>query len=145
VARAANQRYLDTLAVVDLPAATEKQLDRLCQPVSFHGRRRRGLNPLRAQEQQLFLAVLRGDHLLNGFRNRDLVERLHPRPTNDAREQRRRTARVSRLIQLLRAHGLVAKVPHSYRYQVSAKGQAIMSTAVHLHHQAFPKELKQIA
>src|SRR4029077_16604310 len=31
VAQAANQRYLDALAVVDMPSATEKQLDRLCQ------------------------------------------------------------------------------------------------------------------
>lgn len=145
VARAANKRYLDALAVVDLPAATEKQLDRVCEPAVFHGRRRRALNPLRADEQQLFLAVLGGDNLLNGFRNRDLVERLYPRATKDACEQRRRTAHVSRLMQLLRAHGLVAKIPHSYRYRVSAKGQAIMSAAVQVRHKVFPKEIKDVA
>lgn len=145
VAQAANLRYLDALAVVDLPAATEKQLDRLCQPVKYHGRRRRGLNPLRAEEQALFFAVMRGDHLLNGFRNHDVVERLHPRPTTDPCEQRRRTARVSRLIQLLRAHGLVAKVPHSYRYRVTQKGHALMSAAVAVRHRAFPKELRDVA
>ncbi len=144
VAQAANHRYLDALAVVDMPTATEKQLDHLCQPVPFHGRRRRGLNPLRAEEQQLFLAILRGDHLLNGFRNRDLVERLYQRSPKDSCEQRRRTARVSRLIQLLRAHRLVAKVPHSYRYQVTDKGQALMSAAVYVRHKTFPKELNDV-
>ncbi len=127
-----------------MPTATEKQLDRLCQPVPFHGRPRRGLNPLRAEEQQLFLAVLRGDHLLNGFRNRDLVEWLYPRSTKDSCEQRRRTARVSRLIQLLRAHRLVAQVPHSYRYHVTDKGQALMGAAVDIRHKAFPKELNDV-
>jgi hypothetical protein len=145
VARAANQRYLDALAVVDLPTATAQHLDRLCQPVRYHGRRRRGLNPLRAEEQELFFAALRGDHLLNGFRNRDLAEQLYPRPTKDSREQCRRTARVARLIQLLRAHGLIAKIPHSYRYRVTDKGEAIMSAAVYLRHKAFPKELKTVA
>ncbi len=145
VARAANQRYLEALAVVDLPTATAQHLDRLCQPIRYHGRRRRGLNPLRAEEQELFFAAMRGDHLLNGFRNRDLAEQLYPRPTKDIHGQRRRTARVSRLIQLLRAHALIAKIPHSYRYRVTDKGEAIMSAAVYLRHKAFPKELNDVA
>ena len=145
VARAANQRYLDALAVVDMPSATVKQLDRMCQPVPFHGRRQRGLNPLSAAEQKLFFAVMRGDNLLNGFRNHDLSERLYPHASKDACEQRRRTARVSRLLQLLRAHGLIAKVPHSYRYRVTDKGQALMSAAIVVRHKAFPKELSEVA
>jgi len=145
VAHAANQRYLNALAVVDRPTAIEKQLDRVCQPVAFEGRRRRGLNPLRAEEQQLFLAALRGDNLLNGFRNRDVVERLYPRPTRDGAERRRRTAHVSRQIQLLRAHGLVARIQHSYRYRVTAKGHAIMSAAVQVRHKTFPKEVNEVA
>jgi hypothetical protein len=145
VARAANQRYLNALAVVDMPTATENQLDRLCQPVRFHGRRRRGLNLLRAADQELFFAVMRGDNLLNGFRNRDLSERLYPRSTKDPCEKRRRTARVSRMIQLLRAHGLVAKIPHSFRYRITDNGNAIMSTAIDLRHKVFPKELRAVA
>lgn len=144
VARTANQRYLDALAVVDMPNATAKQLDRLCEPISFHGRRRRGLNPLRAEEQQLFFAVMRGEHRLNGFRNRDLVEHLDPR-TSDARQKRRRMAQVSRWLQLLRAHGLVAKIPHSYRYRVTAKGEALMSAAIYVRYKAFPQELPNAA
>jgi hypothetical protein len=145
VARAANTRYLNALAVVDMPSATRQQLDRASTPVAYHQRRQRGLNLLHAHEQQLFVAVLRGDHLLNGFRNRDLADHLYPRPTRDLHEQRRRTARISRQIRLLRAHGLIAKIPHSYRYKVTAKGHAIMSTAVYLRHKAFPKELQPVA
>jgi hypothetical protein len=145
VARAANDRYLNALAVVDMPSATRKQLDRVCEPVKFHKKRQRGLNLLQEREQQLFFAALKGEHLLNGFRNRDLAEHLYPRPAQDGQEQRRRTARISRQIQLLRAHGLLAKIPHSYRYKVTAKGQAIMSAAVYLRHKAFPKELQGVA
>lgn len=145
VAQAANQRYLDALAAVDKPTVTAKQLDRLCEPVPYQGRHRRGLNLLRADEQKLFFAVMKGDHLLNGFRNRDLVEHLYARSTTDSCEQRRRTARTSRWIHLLRAHGLVAKIPHSYRYRVTAKGRALMSTAVHLRHRALEEKLKPTA
>jgi hypothetical protein len=145
VAQAANSRYLNALAVVDMPSATRQQLDRISRPVRYHQRRQRGLHLLAAPEHQLFVAVLRGDHLLNGFRNRDLADHLYPRPTPDPQEQRRRTARISRQMQLLRAHGLIAKIPHSYRYQVTAKGHAIMSTAVYLRHKAFPNELQGVA
>jgi hypothetical protein len=45
------------------------------------------------------------------------------------------------LLQLLRGHGLIAKIPYSHRYRVTAKGEAIMGTAIYLRCKAFPKEL----
>ena len=145
VARAANQRYLDALAVVDPPQVAEKHLDRTCKPVKFHSRRRRGLNLLRAEEQKLFRAVLRGEHRLNGFRNRDVAEQLFGSAARSPAERRRRTAQVSRHLQLLRAHGLIAKVAHSHRYRVTAKGEALMSAATYIRCKAFPKELDGVA
>jgi hypothetical protein len=141
VALASNQRYLDALAVVDVPPATERQLDRLSQPVSHHGRRRRGLNLMHTEEQKLFQAILRGEHRLNGFRNRDILNTLHTQPTRSADERRRRMHRVSRQLQLLRAHGLIGKVPHSHRYQITPKGEAVMSTAIRVRAKTFPQEL----
>jgi hypothetical protein len=140
VARAANQRYLEALAVVDRPGTTRRQLNRVCKPVSFHQRRRRGLNLLRDEEQRLFLAVLQGQNRLHGFRNADIARYLDPTHREQA-SQCRRTARISRQLQLLRAHGLIAKIPHSYRYRVTAHGEALMTTAIYLRHKSFPKEL----
>jgi hypothetical protein len=145
VARAANQRYLDALAVVDRPAASAQQLDRASQPVRFHGRRRRALNLLAAQDQRLFLAVLRGEHRLNGLRNADIARELYGPPPRDPAARRRRTAQVSRRLQLLRAHGLLAKVPHAHRYRITPKGEALMSAAVYVRYKAFPKELDHVA
>src|SRR5262245_45891778 len=104
VARAANERYLSALAVVDRPQASTKILDRVQKPTRLGRRRCRGLNLLRVEEQKLFRAVLRGEHHLNGFRNRDLQAALFPTPVRGVAEQRRRTAQVSRLLHLLRAH-----------------------------------------
>jgi hypothetical protein len=145
VASAANQRYLNALAVVARPSATAKQAERVSEPVRFHGRRRRALNLLRHEEQRLFFAVLQGDSRLHGFRSRDVATVLFPKPAATLTQQRSRTARISRLLQLLRAHGLIAKVPRSHRYHITAKGEAIMSSAVYLRHKAFPKELANVA
>jgi hypothetical protein len=144
VARAANQRYLDALAVVARPDATRRHLDRASAPVRFRGRQRRGLNLLRQHEQRLFRAVLQGAHRLQGFRNADVVRALEPRPRDVAARQRC-TARTSRLLHLLRAHGLIAKIPHSYRYRVTPHGERLMSAAIYLRYKAFPKELAHIA
>ena len=145
VARAANQRYLDALAVVDPPCATRKLLDRVCEPVKFHQRRRRGLNLLHADEQRLFRAAMLGEHRLHGLRNRDVALKLFGPPPKDPVVARRRCARVTRLLQLLRAHGLIAKIPHNHRYRITPNGEAIMGSAVYVTYKTFPKELANVA
>jgi hypothetical protein len=145
VARAANERYLGALAVVDRPAASVKILDQASKPARLGKRRHRGLNLLRLQEQTWFRAVLRGEHHLNGFRNGDIQAALFPTRVQDVAEQRRRTAHVSRLLQLLRAHGLIAKVPRAHRYRVTTKGEALMSAAIYARHKVFPNELQDVA
>jgi hypothetical protein len=141
VGRAANERYLEALAVVDDLGVGQRELDRRLAAVQQQGRRHRALQPLGQDDQALFAATLRGEHAIRGFRNGELAERLFgPRPS-DPVERRRRCGRVSRRISLLRAHGLVAKIPRTRRYRVTASGQRFMSTAIHLRRKLFPKEL----
>src|SRR5207302_8223546 len=109
------------------------------------GKRKRALQPLSPADQKLFLAALRGEHRLKGFRNRDLARRLYPQETKDKTERRRRCGRVTRLIQLLRAHGLVAKIPRSRRYRVTPLGERLMMTAIYVRHHYLPKELHETA
>jgi hypothetical protein len=145
VARAANERYLSALAVVNRPQASLKVLEQVQRPARAGSRRRRGLNLLGKAEQKLFQAVLRGEHHINGFRNRDIQAAFFPTRAKDVRERRRRTAHVSRLLQMLRAHGLIAKVPHAHRYRVTAKGETLMSAAIYARCKVFPKELQGVA
>jgi hypothetical protein len=141
VSQRANERYLEALAVVNDLGVGQRELDWRCAPVSFQGRRRRGLQPLSRDEQALFQAVLRGEHTVRGFRNGEVAERLYgPRP-KDPGERRRRSGQVSRRISLLRAHGLVAKYPRSRRYRVTFAGQRFMSTAIHVRAKLFTQEL----
>jgi hypothetical protein len=145
VARASNERYLDALAAVEPVQTSAEHLDRVSEPARFHQRRRRGLNLLRAIEQKLFRAVLLGEHRLNGFRNKDIAVQLFGPIPNDPVQRRSRTARVSRLLQLLRAHRLIAKVPHAHRYQITTAGEAMMSAALYVRYKTFPRELTLVA
>jgi len=121
------------------------RLDRLNKPARFQNRRRRGLNLLHPDEQQLFFAVLQGPHRLNGFRNHDILRQLFPTADSDPRQTQRRRNQVTRKLQLLRAHGLIAKVPHSHRYRITNQGEAMMTKAVYARYKLFPKELSLVA
>lgn len=145
VSRSANSRYLQALAVVDDDRAARRLLDRVTRPAKLNGRSKRALQPLSPAEQQLFLAVLRGEHRLQGFRNKDLAQRLYGQRTKDAAQRRRRCGRVTRLIQLLRAHGLVAKIPRTRRYRITVQGEKLMRAALKVKQIDLPKELSEAA
>ena len=57
------------------------------------------------------------------MRNRDLQRLLYGQPAPSRQEARGRSAAVSRKLRLLRAHGVIQKVPKTHRYQVTAGGR----------------------
>jgi hypothetical protein len=145
VAQASNARYLDALAVVEPLPARAHDLDRLSRPVRFRGRRRRALNVLSPTDLALFRAALLGEHRLGGFRNRDLADRLYGPAPCSAVQARRRTSRVGRLLQLLRGHGLIAKIAHTHRYRVTIKGETLMGAVLYVRYKAFHHALQDAA
>jgi hypothetical protein len=125
VSRAANGRYLEALASTRGTEPLGAAVKELCQPVRKDGYRFRGLNPL-SQPDALLLEILsRGEWTINGFRNADLRKHLYPAGTRCAEVARRRTAAVSRKLRLLRAHGLIKKIPGSHRYLLTAQGRKL--------------------
>lgn len=120
--QSANQRYLDSLAALDSSTPLRVFTDRLSQPVIQDHRRVRALNPL-GGDARLLAIINRSEFLIKGFRNADIRTTLMGSDPEDRAERRRRSARISRLIALLRAHGLVKKIPQTQRYQITAFAQ----------------------
>jgi hypothetical protein len=145
VSGSANRRYLEAMAVVEDDSGARQLLDRVTKPAPLAGRSKRALQPLSPADQELFRAVMRGEHRLRGFRNRDVAEKLVPKPTTDRAEARRRCGRVTRLIQLLRAHGLVAKIPRTRRYQITKQGELVMSASIKAKDVYLPKTIHEAA
>jgi hypothetical protein len=127
VPQKANERYWDALSTVDDGTRFSEFTRTLEQPCQYQGRRVRALHPFPADDHQLLQAVNRGEFVLNGFRNRDLQLLLYgpvpPRSPLSPQEKRRRSAAVSRKLRILRAHGLIQKVPKTHRYQVTSHGR----------------------
>ena len=119
---AGNARYLTALAVVGLTTPSYQVLDRVSRPVSST-QRHRALRPISPEDASLFQVILQGEHVVQGFRNRDLRVALRDDPRNTS-------ARITRLLALLRAHKLIFKVPKTNYYRVTRKGLEVMSTAL---------------
>ena len=130
VSQKANERYMSALASVDDSTTIEELTRCLEQPVSWRGRRLRGLRLFHSEDQHLLQAVSRGEFTLNGLRNRDLRALFFRGEALSPQEKRRRSAWVSRKLCLLRAHGLLQKVAHTHRYLVTAAGRKILTAAL---------------
>jgi hypothetical protein len=126
VSQAANDRYLVALASVTGSNSLHQEAASVCQPVLYHTRRYRGLNPLCDSDYALLQAVSQGQFILSGLRNSDLRAALY-KPAKDLLQRRRQAAAITRKIAMLRAHGLLRKIPHSHRYQLTPKGRRIIT------------------
>jgi hypothetical protein len=123
--------------------------DKLAKPVVTKKSRSRGLTPLTGIDSPLITILLRGEFALNGFRNRDppvADELLFPTTnattsdstspntaTSDSNatalaERRRQSGQVTRLLRLFRAPGLIQKILHTHRSQLTATGRRILPT-----------------
>jgi hypothetical protein len=122
VSQAANERYLESMATVEEKTPLGELTKRLCRPVRWEGKRVRALNPLSAADARLLETVNRGEFAINGFRNRDLRKLLY-KETSDPVTHKKQSAAVTRQLRLLRAHGLIRKVPRTHRYLLTKRGR----------------------
>jgi len=143
ISQKSNERYLDALSVVEAEPTLAETAVGVCRRTRWKGRSVRALNPLADEDAQLLEAVSRGEFALQGFRNRDLRALLFGGPRS-ADTRRRQMAKTSRLIRMLRAHGLVRKVPKTHRYTVSPKGRQVIG-ALLAARSANTKELMKLA
>jgi len=143
VSHAATERYLSALAAVHVSTSLAEEAVTVCQPVRQGGRRHRALNPFAEADARLLAIINRGEFALNGLRNRDVRAKLYE-STDDPKRLRRQMAAAGRRLLLLRAHGLIAKVPKTHRYTVTTKGRRII-TALLAARQASTEKLSALA
>jgi hypothetical protein len=132
LARAAdrsNRAYLDALAVVDDSDTVGDVIMPVTGPASIGGRRVRGLRPWAEPDLPLLRAIGHGEFVVNGFRNRDILPLLFPGEV-DADDRKKLSSKVTRLLRLLRAHGVIEKIAGTHRYRVTQSGRRLISAVV---------------
>lgn len=141
VSQRANETYLDALAAVEDTTPLAELLDQVAKHTSYRSRRVRAMRIGDPQDIALLKAISRGEFATAGFQNRDLRSLLYPATKSRSQaEERRLSAKVGRQLRLLRAHGLIRKVPKSHRYRLTPKGQ-LLTAALFAARQASVKQL----
>ena len=125
-----NERYAKALALM-VPTQPLKDLtDGLSARTELGGQKMRGLNLLCCEDSRLLEIVGQGQFLLLGFRNRDIRDAWFSTAASDEKEAKRRSGQIGRKLRLLRAHGLIQKLPHTHRYMVSDRGRQVLATLI---------------
>lgn len=128
VSQASNERYIEALAGLDTDTPIKDLVQPICIPTKWKGKRVRQIQPWKKEDVELLMAIRRGEFCINGFRNKNLVQILYPQidDFSSEKERKKAAARCTRKIRLLRAHGLIRKMPNSYRYVISKEGNEII-------------------
>ncbi len=117
------KRYLDTLSAAQVDKTLKQIASDACNRTRKNGQSYRALNPWNHEDFKLLSFLAKGEHTLNGFRNKDLRHWLYPNAAPDPKQQRKHAAKVTRRIRLLRGHGLIRKQPTVHRYVLTPKGR----------------------
>jgi len=125
ISQKANERLLNALAGVDDTRSVEELTVDIQRRASWGGRKVRGLRPW-GDDKSLLAAINHGEFLINGFRNRNLPALLYHTEPDSPAERRRRSSATSRKLRMLRAHGIIQKIPRTHRYQITDSGRAIL-------------------
>ena len=145
VSQRSNERYLDALAVVNAPTPTSEVFDSVSRRVVDGGRRFRALRIGDPGDLALLRGISRGEFATAGFRNRDLAHLAGQLPPNAPPEaRRRRAAKISRRLRLLRAHGIIRKIAKTHRYMVTERGH-LLATALFAARDATVEQLTALA
>ena len=130
ISQACNERYLNALAAIRVDRPLGEIVQAVCRPAQWKSQRVRALRPWGAEDGMLLRTINRGEFNLNGFRNRDIQGFLFP--GEPGREEKRRlSARVTSRLRMLRAHGIIRKVPRTRRYVLTTKGREIITATIH--------------
>ena len=117
---ASNRRYLDFLSTLDDPSSGYHALEQISRRVRNGARSYRGFNLFDGEDLDLFEAIVRGEFMISGFRNRDLRSVL----------QGKNAGQVGRMLKRLRTHKLIKRVGKTYKYYLTKLGRRVIAAAL---------------
>ena len=128
VSDASNKRYIEALASFNTSKTISELVSPICKANKLNNKRVRPIRPWEKGDKLLLRTANNGDFVLTGFRNRDIFAVFNPPVKKISEvERKRKKARITRQIRILRGHGIVKKVAHTHRYLVTSRGRKIIT------------------
>jgi len=117
-----NMRYIEFISAMNDNSAEVKNLNRISKTIVKNNRPHKGFNFFSEEDHELFKALANGGYNIRGFQNRNLRYEFNNKTSSQ----------ISRIIKRLRIHGLIRKIPHSYRYHLTKLAKAAITLGLKL-------------
>ncbi len=127
VSQQINDRFLDNLAAAQCEKPVRELLDAVVVPLKKQGRRVRALDPT-GKDRALLQAISDPAFSVSALSNRALREKLRGKSGFDKMTDKQLSAKISRLLRLLRDHGVIRKIPKRRKYVLTTKGQELTAS-----------------
>lgn len=121
VSQEVNDRFMNDLSMLRDQAPVHELIDEITCRLSKNGHRFRALDPT-GKDRDFLQAICDPAFRISGITNKGLRRKLWNTGFGSGRTDKQLSARISRNLQLLRAHGIIRKLPNQHRYQLTAKG-----------------------
>jgi hypothetical protein len=124
VSMSANKKYIEALAYAGFKQESIKEIEKVSSRIeNSKNKPVSGFNLLSKETTDIFSAIISSGNFINGFNNESIRKVLFPKTTHDKKIRNK----VTRTFSKLRSHKLIKKIPHSFRYTVTAKGIKIIT------------------
>ena len=120
ILKSANLRYLEFISSFDDHSSGKKKLDEVSCPQKEKERSYRGFNFFDSRDLSILEVISRGEYMAFGMQGKNIREHL-PEITPSA---------MTRIFKRLRLHGLIEKIPGSYKYLITALGKEIIAAGL---------------
>jgi hypothetical protein len=121
VCQEVNDRFMNDLSTLKDEAPAGKLIDAICCKRTQAGRCFRALDPT-GKDRELLQAIADPKFRISGITNKLLRQSLSDARFGAGRSQKQLSAKISRHFRMLRAHGIIRKLPKQHRYQLTTKG-----------------------
>jgi hypothetical protein len=121
VSQEVNNRFMEDLSTLADDSPTRELIDEVTHHQIHGGRRFRALDPT-GKDRELLQLIADPSLRISGLTNAMLRKHLAASPFAAGRTDRQLSAKISRQLRMLRAHGIIRKLPGQNRYQLTLKG-----------------------
>jgi hypothetical protein len=126
VSQEVNDRFMNDLSALKDEAPAGKLIDEVCCKRTQADRRFRALDPT-GKDRELLQAIADPKFRISGITNKMLRQILSEAHFGAGRSEKQLSAKISRHFRLLRAHGIIRKLPKQNRYQLTTKGVKLVN------------------
>jgi len=122
-----NNRYLEHLSSASTQVRLGEIAERFAHRHRWHGDYVRGLD-LTSKDRYAIEFLSNPTFTVQGFRNTDLRRHLSSSESMNGKSKKQLASKATRCFRLLRAHGLIERVPKENCYRLTSLGNAVIST-----------------